>query len=332
MTIAAIAAGNRADTHAGVVAFHDDGQGPPVLLLHGFPASSWQWREFLPLLAARFRVIAPDLPGAGASTVADGVTLDLETQAGAMRELMVHLGIERYAVVGHDAGAGVAQLLALDGDRVDALVLLSAATLDAWPSPGVAQAHARLEASGDTPDTVRQLVRGAFETGAIQRDRLTDEVLDAYADPYVSGDGPARFMRVLEGLDGAGLVERAPELAAIDVPVLIFWGEDDPVYPSSVGERLNDAMPSSTLGLLPGCGHFLVEEAAETIGPMIAEYLRARYAHAPHGHDDQGSGIVMLQLERRPPWIDLEQDERDEWFVEDEPEGPHSDRQGGTSA
>ena len=332
MTIAAIAAGNLADTHAGVVAFHDEGQGPPVLLLHGFPASSWQWREFLPLLAARFRVIAPDLPGAGASTAADGVTLDLETQAGAMRELMVHLGIERYAVVGHDAGAGVAQLLALDADGVDALVLLSAATLDAWPPPGVAQARARLEASGCTPDTVRQLVRGAFEDGAIQRDRLPDEVLDAYADPYVIGDGPARFMRVLEGLDGAGLAERAAELAAIDVPVLIFWGEDDPVYPSSVGERLNDAMPSSTLGLLPGCGHFLVEEAAETIGPMISEYLRARYAHAPHGHDDQGSGIVMLQLERRPPWIDLEQDERDEWFIQDEPGGPRADRQGGTGA
>ena len=332
MTIAAIAAGNRADTHAGVVAFHDEGQGPPVLLLHGFPASSWQWREFLPLFAARFRVIAPDLPGAGASTAADGVTLDLETHAAAMRELMAHLDIERYAVVGHDAGGGVAQLLALDGDGVDALVLLSPATFDAWLSPGVAQARGRLGASGATPEIVRELVREAFESGAIQRHRLSDVVLDAYADPYVIGDGPVRFMRVLEGLDAAGLAERPAELAALDVPVLIFWGEDDPVYPSSVGERLNDAMPSSTLGLLPGCGHFLVEEAAETIGPMISEYLRARYAHTPHGHDDPASGIVMLQLERRPPWIDLEQDERDEWFVQDEPEGPNADRQGGTGA
>ena len=49
---------------------------------------------------------------------------------------------------------------------------------------------------------------------------------------------------------------------------------------------------------------------------MIAEYLRARYAHAPHGHDDPIDGIVMLQLERRPPWVDLEEDERDDWFRE----------------
>ncbi len=320
MTTARVAP-NTVTTTAGVVAFHDEGDGAPVLLLHGFPTSSWQWREFVPLLAARFRVIAPDLVGAGASTPADGATLDLETQAAAMRELMVHLGIERYAVVGHGAGGGVAQLLALDGDGVDALVLLSPETFDAWSSPGVARMRERLDASGTTPGSVRELVHEAFEIGARQRHRLSDDVLDAYADPYATADGPARFMRVLEGLDRAGPADRAADIAAIDMPVLIFWGEDDPISPSSLGERLNDAMPSSTLGLLPGCGHFLVEEAAETIAPMISEYLRARYAHTPHGHDDAASGIVMLQLERRPPWVDLEHDEPDDWFDPEEPAG-----------
>jgi hypothetical protein len=51
---------------------------------------------------------------------------------------------------------------------------------------------------------------------------------------------------------------------------------------------------------------------------LISEYLRARYAHAPHGHGDPNAGIVMLQLERRPPWVDLEEDERDDWFVDDD--------------
>lgn len=332
MTITVEAAAHVAVTSSGSVAYHDEGEGPPVLLLHGFPASSWQWREFLPLLAARFRVIAPDLPGAGASIPADGVMLNLASQAGAVRELMSHLGLERYAVVGHGVGAGVAQLLALDGDGVDAMVLLNAATLDAWPSAGVAEARTRLRAGGPIPELVRELVRGAFEAGAIQRDRLPDEVLDAYAEPYTTGDGPERFARVLDGLDGSGLAERGAELAAIDAPVLILWGEDDTVYPSSVGERLNDAMPSSTLGLLPGCGHFLVEEAADTIGPMISEYLRARYSHAPHGHGDESSGIVMLQLERRPPWVDLEQYEHDDWFEPDEPDEPDGPAQAGPAS
>ena len=105
-------------TSAGLVAFHDEGEGPPVLLIHGFPISSWQWREFIPLLAARFRVIAPDLPGSGASTAADGVKLDLAAHAAAIRELLAEISVERFAVVAHGAGAGVAQLLALDGAQI----------------------------------------------------------------------------------------------------------------------------------------------------------------------------------------------------------------------
>ncbi len=142
-------------------------------------------------------------------------------------------------------------------------------------------------------------------------------VLEEYLRPWRTDDGAARFARVVAGIDGRGLAERDDELGAIAFPVLILWGEDDPFLPPAVAERLNDAMPSSTLGLLPGCGHFLPEEAPETIGPMIAEYLRARFLMEPHGHDHK-EGVVMLQLERRPPWVDLADDEADDWFDGDD--------------
>jgi pimeloyl-ACP methyl ester carboxylesterase len=115
-------------------------------------------------------------------------------------------------------------------------------------------------------------------------------------------------------------------LAAIDFPVLLLWGEDDAVVPVSVAEELNDAIATSTLGLLPGCGHDLTDEAPATIAPMILEYLRARYlkqshaeAHA-HDADHAHDGVVRIQLERRPPWVDLEDDERDDWFVDEDEE------------
>lgn len=310
-----------AETSVGLVAYHDEGDGPPVLLLHGFPASSWQWRELVPLLVARFRVIVPDLPGSGASIPRDDVVLDLSTMATAMRELLTHLDVDRVALVAHAEGAGVAQLLALDGPGADALVLLDAATLDAWPSADIERARRIVADRGPSPEVVRALVHEAYATGARHHDRLSEEVLDATALPWMDGGGPARFRRVLDGLDGRGLAGREPELGAIEAPVLLLWGEDDPVYPAGVGERLNEAMPASALGLLPGCGHFLIEEAVETIGPMIAEYLRARYALVPHGHGATTEGIVMLQLERRPPWVDLEEDERDEWFDADDTKG-----------
>lgn len=209
---------------------------PIVLLLHDRGRSSEQWREFVPLLESRFRVVAPDLPAGDRAA-----TLD-------------HLGTlldgERCGVIGHGTGGALAQALATKGG-VDAMVLLDA--------------------------------------------------------PRADGVGH-------------------DDLASFEFPVLLLWGEDDEVVPVAVAEELNDAIPTSTLGLLPGCGHDLTDEAAATIAPMIFEYLRARYlkqSHAEaHGHDAEHAhdGVVRIQLERRPPWVDLEDDERDAWFVDEDEE------------
>jgi pimeloyl-ACP methyl ester carboxylesterase len=208
---------------------------PIVLLLHDGGRSADQWREFVPLLESRFRVVVPDLPA---------------NDDEALEQLETLLDGERCGVIGHGTGGALAQTLAVRGG-VDAMVLLD--------SP-------RAEGVGDE------------------------------------------------------------DLASFDFPVLLLWGEDDEVVPVAVAEELNDAIPTSTLGLLPGCGHDLTDEAAATIAPMILEYLRARYlkeSHAEaHGHDADHAhdGVVRIQLERRPPWVDLEEDERDDWFV-DEDEG-----------
>jgi hypothetical protein len=127
---------------------------------------------------------------------------------------------------------------------------------------------------------------------------------------------------VLLGAPPADAIDDAA-LAAFEFPVLLLWGEDDERVPVSVAESLNDAMPTSTLGILPGCGHDLPAEAPATLAPMILEYLRARYLKAPHHHGTGLDGVVQVQLERRPPWVDLAEDERDPWFdVDDEEAAP----------
>jgi len=303
-----------------VASGRDDG--PALVLLHGFPTSSYLWREFIPLLSGRFRVIAPDLMGWGDSVAAATSSLDIAAQAGYVGELVTHLGIERFAVVGHGAGGGVAQLMALDGEGVDAMILLDAIAFDGWPSGSIRETQARLaESQGPPdPDLVDAVVRTAFEVGTKRRGRPSEGDLEEFVRPWRTGDGPARFARAINGLDGRGLTGRDEDLSRIAFPVLILWGEEDPFLPAALGERLNEAMPSSTLGLLPGVGHYLTEEVPETIGPMIAEYLRARFLMESHGHD-QKEGVVMLQLERRPPWVDLAEDEADDWFTVEDEEG-----------
>src|SRR5205823_11090171 len=78
----------RLPTSGGEIAFVDEGEGPAVVLLHGFPSSSYSWRTFVPMLAARHRVIAPDLLGFGESDMPEDVSLGVTAQAGYVRELL----------------------------------------------------------------------------------------------------------------------------------------------------------------------------------------------------------------------------------------------------
>ena len=97
-------------------------------------------------------------------------------------------------------------------------------------------------------------------------------------------------------------------MTAWEQPVFMLHGDDDRIVDPGVAERLSAAIPASTLGFVPESGHLLLDDAFDTIGVMILEYLRARYLRAPHDH----GGITTLQLERRPGWVDLRAAEVDD--------------------
>ena len=125
------------------------------------------WRRLVPLLASRFRVIAPDLVLGG----------DLPAQTAAVRELLTHLGVERFAAIGHSHGGGIAQLLALDGPAVDALVLLDTVAFDVAPPADL------------DPRTL-------IEKGTVEFAILPEADLDAYlAAPRPARTGPGRRPR-----------------------------------------------------------------------------------------------------------------------------------------
>jgi haloalkane dehalogenase len=295
---------HRSRTAGGELAYLDVGEGPAVVLLHGFPQSSFVWRDLAGLLAGRFRVIAPDLLGAGDSDKPADAPLDIGAQSAYVGELVEDLGIDRLGVVGAGHGGGIAQLLALDG-LVEAMVLLNPVVDSFSPSKGLLEiANAAAEPRGE--GGAASVIRAAFEAGMGRHTRLSEALLAEYARPYEGTAGMAAFRRSSGALDGVGLDGVAHRLTDLEIPVLILWGEDDPFMPVEAADRLNGSIPTSTLGLLPGCGHFLAEDAMDTIGPMIYEYLRARYLRAPHGHDADPTGAVMIQLERRPPWVDLD--------------------------
>jgi pimeloyl-ACP methyl ester carboxylesterase len=268
---------------------------PAVVFLHGFPTSSYLWRHVAPLLAPWMRVIVPDLLGAGDSDKPSDAPLGLEAQAGYVRELLDGLGIATFAVVGHGFGGGIAQRLALDGGA-GAMVLVDSAAFDAWPGPPTREAQLQAPVSGDA--LAAGMIRTALELGIRHRERLTDEDIAEYRRPFRGEEASAACFRFLKALDGIGLVGIESELARLEIPTLVLWGEEDPFHPAELAERLGEALAMASVALLPGCSHFLPEEAPETIGPLIFEYLRSRYLGAPHTH---AGGPVVVELGMRPP-------------------------------
>jgi pimeloyl-ACP methyl ester carboxylesterase len=284
----------RLATSGGEIAFLDLGDpgAPAVLFVHGFPTSSFLWRAFVPMLPPAMRAIAPDLLGAGDSDKPPRAPLDVRAQAGYLEELLDALGLDRVAVVAHSHGGGVAQLMALDG-RADVLVLMDTIAFDRWPSEPMRELQ-RLVARGDA--IVDALIGSAFDIGMGHRERLAREALAEYQRPFQGEEGEAAFARWAASIDGVGLAGREDGLAGLDIPVFLLWGEDDPFCPPDLADRLSELLPASSLALLPGCKHFLPEDAPQAIAPLLYEYLRSAYAKLPHEHE---AGPTILELGRR---------------------------------
>lgn len=264
---------------------------PAVLFIHGFPTSSFLWRSLAPVLPPTMRAIVPDVLGAGDSDKPEDAPLGIEAQAGYLGELLDALNLDRVAIVGHAHGGGIAQLMALGG-RAELLVLIDTIAFDTWPSEPMRELQHLVIREGAMVDA---LIGSAFDIGMAHRDRLAREAVAEYQRPFRGEDGARAFARWATSFDGAGLAGREDDLAALDIPVFILWGEDDPFMPPVSADRLNELIPRSGLALLPGCKHFLPEEAPQALAPLLYEYLRSAYAGLPHAHE---AGPTTIPLGR----------------------------------
>lgn len=281
---------------AGDIAYVDEGDGPGVLLLHGFPTSSHLWRDLVPILAPRFRVIAPDLLGYGDSEKPkEPEALTIRAQAAAMRQLLGELNVDKPAVVGHDIGGGVAQLLALEGG-VKVLVLLDSISFDSWPIEGVKMLQAASDGQVDE-EFARGVVGMAIELGMSEPHRLGDDDREEFMRPWLAD--PLTIVRAARGIDGVGLIDTEAKLGELDSRALVLWGEDDPYQPAELAEKLGESIPGATTGLIPGASHFVTEDAPETVFPLISEYLRVH--HLGQSHQHQGPTAVELGISFERP-------------------------------
>ncbi len=258
----------------------DEGEGAPVIFLHGEPTWSFLWRKVIPpVREAGFRCIAPDFAGFGNSdkpTDLSWYSYDRHTELTA--GLLEDLDLRGATIVVHDWGGPIGLRLAVEhAERIERIVILDTGLFtghqrmsDAWVA-----FHDFVERTEDLP--VGFLVRGACKNDP------GEEVVAAYDAPYptpASKAGARAFPLLIPrspDAPGAAAGQRVQEALSRDErPKLVLWADSDPILPPHVGERFAEAVNAPAPRPIEDASHFLQEDQGPLIGSLIADWLDGR--------------------------------------------------------
>ncbi len=255
----------------------DEGDGAPVVFVHGEPTWSFLWRKVIPPVRdAGFRCVAPDLPGFGRSDKpTDLGWYSYDRHTAALAGLLEDLDLRGATVVVHDWGGPIGLRLAVEHpDRIERMVILDTGLFtghqkmtEAW-----IRFHDFVERTDDLP--VGMLVRGACHTDP------GEEVIAAYDAPFPGAEfkaGAKAFPLILPtrpdapGAEAGQRVQAA--LAEDERAKLVLWADSDPILTLETGRRFAAALHTEVHHVIPDASHFLQEDQGRHIGELIADWL-----------------------------------------------------------
>jgi len=264
-------------TFAGDVAYLRKGQGPALLLLHGIPSSSYLWRDVIDPLAATFDVLAPDLLGYGDSDKRLDADLSIAAQARYMVAFMESIGVHQAAVVGHDIGGGIAQLMAADEpQRVARLILVDSVVDNNWPVADIARLKEPVWDQIMVNIDLRKGLRKGLEAGMVSEGRVTDELVDEWTRPFQDLGGRRAYLRAARALNNRDLVSRSKHIEEIETPTLIMWGANDKFLEPQWAETLKHKLRDTTVEIIDPGGHFLPLDRPDAVAEAINRFLTTR--------------------------------------------------------
>lgn len=250
--------------------FDERGEGPPVVLLHPFPADHEIWSPVADALATQYRLILPDLRGLGRSEVGDGIAT-MERHAADIVRVCERAGVGRAVLAGNSIGGYILfEIWRRYRDRVAGLVLC-----DTRASADTPEGRAsRLQAA----DSVLKDGTGGFIEAQIPK--LIGETTRRNRPDLVER---ARQMMGRATASGVAAVQRGmaerpdsmPTLKTIEVPTLILLGDEDGLTPVSDAEQMRHGIRGSRLHVVRGAGHYAPFEQPEAIGRLLRGFLDA---------------------------------------------------------
>jgi pimeloyl-ACP methyl ester carboxylesterase len=260
--------------------YEEQGQGQPLILLHGYGASTYSWRHVLPYFSKAYRVIAIDLKGFGLSDKpTDGDYSVLEQSRIVYEFIRVHR-LENVILAGHSLGGAVSLLAYLmqsdqGAHHISKLILIDTASypqdlplfISILRVPIINELSLFLSSNNFKS---RMILRKAF----FDHSKITEETVATYG-AYLSLPGASQaLIKTAKQMLPSNLEEISERYKSIDIPVLLIWGENDEIVPLEVGRKLAVNIPNSKLVVIPNCGHVPQEECPNEAIEAMESFLK----------------------------------------------------------
>ena len=267
---------------AGRIRYHQHGQGPPVVFVHGLLVNADLWRAVVPPVAqAGYRCIAPDWPLGAHQLAVPHADLSPPGVAALVAAFLERLDLADVTVVANDTGGAITQLLMTQHpDRIGGVVLTSCDSLERFFPPVFAPLPTLARIPGSMWPLAQLLRVGAlqrlpFTFGWVAKRPIPPEIMDSYLLPS-RRDAAVRqdLRRFLRGVHHRHTLAAARSLPQFPKPVLLAWAEEDRLFPVELAHRLAGLLPQATLVTIPDSYTFVPEDQPELLARLVADFAR----------------------------------------------------------
>ncbi|WP_295624526.1 alpha/beta hydrolase [uncultured Nitrosomonas sp.] len=262
------------------------GNGDPVLLIHGFGASSYSWRHIIEPLAQKYRVITIDLKGFGESPKPRDDAYSVYEQARLVRNFILENDLKNLHIIGHSYGGGVALATSIFLFSSYPNLQRSLVLIDSIAYPQELPEFVKILATPVLGPLVIYAIPNSIQVKSLLKKvyfndaMIPQSAVDHYAKNLSKPNAKYATLTSVRQMLPADLQLFSENYASLTLPTLIIWSSDDEIVPLAIGERLHENLPNSKLVVLSDVGHAVQEEEPSLVLPYLQEFLDTEAHHA----------------------------------------------------